>query len=211
MKYIALLLVFICKLALAQSDSIAVINLSDTTKKSKFVPPLIFGDVMFGKSFGFMAGTSLNYQIKKSLITLRFVSVYEIRSKPAHVLLPIPVIYSRESREEAAILFGRRIIRSGTSMSFSMGLSTSQLQLYDRQSGTTTSPPYYLGFPFEASMIVFNKIKQRYRVFYGLIPILKPTALSRSIGLKITGNISKHSYVGLGLNVGLGYHKVYDE
>ncbi len=211
MKYIALLLVFVCKLSVAQSDSIAVINPSDTTKKSKFIPPLIFGDVIIGKSFGFMNGGSLNYQIKKSLITLRFVGVYDMRSEPGPKFFPVPYIYTKESREEAAILFGRRLIRTGTSMSFSIGLSSNQLRLFDRESGITERSPYYLGFPFEASMIVFNKIKRRYRIIYGLIPILKPTALSRSIGLKIIGNISKQSYVGLGLNIGVGYHKVYDE
>jgi len=55
----------------------------------------------------------------------------------------------------------------------------------------------------------FKKEKKRFRAYYGLIPIGKPTSFGRSFGFKLYGNIGKLSYVGIGINYGFGWHKRY--
>ena len=107
-------------------------------------------------------------------------------------------------------MYGRRIIFDGSSLSFSSGVSTNKAvyrsEVDDERIRTSLN---YFAIPYEVSFKFFKRKKSRYRVFYALIPIGKPTAISRSIGVKLFGSLGKESYFGLGLTFGLGWHKVY--
>ena len=66
----------------------------------------------------------------------------------------------------------------------------------------------FIGFPFEINVKWFKAEKEKLKLF-AIIPIGKPTGFSSSMGVKLFGNISKKSYVGIGLTFGLGYYKNY--
>jgi hypothetical protein len=59
-------------------------------------------------------------------------------------------------------------------------------------------------------MSFFKTKKERFRIFYGLIPVGEPTSFGRAFGFRLYANIAKNSYVGLGLTFGLGWHKIYE-
>ena len=173
--------------------------------------PILFTEVYFGPAFGssegFASGINLNYQTKDNVFTLRHTNVIELKSE---FFFLFPIFKTIEETDEFALLYGRRKIYGNHSFSYSAGVAyvkhkeliseVNDVLLYDTQQG--------IGFPFEVNIKWFNAKKERYRIYF-LIPVGQPTSFSRSIGFKLFGNISKTSFVGLGINYGFGWHKNY--
>lgn len=194
---------------------------NDSIVKKK-TNPIIYGDVFFGPSVVKNSGTvfiggSMNYQYNKNLFTIRFIENAEIKTKWFFIF---PAFIYKSRNQETALLFGQRFIDGNQSLSFSGGISYNQYEVYNYETDTlflsnvpksliSSTLENFIGLPFEAEIRWFNAKKQRYRIVYALIPVGKPTSLCRSIGFKIVGNISKQSYIGIGLTFGIGLHKEY--
>lgn len=191
----------------------------DTVKTNSIVKtnPIIFGEGYVGAAIagvsGIEYGLSLNYQIKKSLITARITEFDHttLAVRQIGFFIGIPFIVDLGYTREYAALYGLRSIKEGHSLSFSFGVSqnTHVVKYYDNnynlQSQTQSS---YVGMPFEFNAKWFKKDKERYRIYY-LIPVGKPSGFGNSIGVKLSGNLSQYSYLALAINLGLGYHKSY--
>ena len=183
------------------------------SQKIKKSNPIIYLEESLGGAFGsaggFGLGLGLNYQAKQHLFTIRYVGTSRIRISIAAPIVPIPILKVKNSLEEVALLYGLRFIDGGEGYSFSLGASWNDYyQYFDRRGNVDQKNDTYFGVPFEANMKWFKGKKERFRI-YGLIPVGKPTALGGSIGFKLFGNVSRHSYAGIGLSFGIGYHKVY--
>lgn len=170
--------------------------------------PIVFGEVFVGGSYGFLYGGEINYQIKNSLFTARITGVTVFETGVAGFFFPI--IYLKEQYYEPAFLYGYRYIKGGHSFSISAGLSYNNKLVYSPRPNVYSERTQYVGFPFEINYKLFKDRKTRYRIFYSLFPVGKPTAFGRGFGLKLIGNVSRYSYFGVGLTLGLGYHKVYE-
>ncbi len=189
----------------------------DTVKTNPVVKtnPIIFGEVFFGFAVagvsGVHGGFSLNYQIKKSLITLRATEIDDVKLTVLAPIIPIPILVDQGNLHEYAALYGLRFIKEGKSISFSLGVSqnTRIIKYNDNNNNFQyQTQSSYVGLPFELNVKWFKKNKERYRIYY-VFPVGKPTSFGNSIGLKLSGNVSKNSYLALGINFGLGYHKHY--
>ena len=119
-----------------------------------------------------------------------------------------PYVASKMGNTEIAILYGKRIIRDFVSYSFSAGLSNNNFQskYRDENNQIYKYNKVHYGFSYEINIKWFNSKKERYRI-YMLVPVGKPTSFGRSIGFKLLGNISNHSYLGFAVTYGFGYHK----
>lgn len=172
--------------------------------------PIVFGDFSLGFSNGFIKGFalggSLNYQKNNDLFTFRTLQVINIKKIDFFLIFPINI--ESETMTEYSLLYGKRYIEEGFSYHFSGGIS---FATYDRNFKNSIVNTDYVGFPIEAGISWFKNKKKRFRVFYGLIPVGKPTSFGRSIGFKLHANITKRSYVGIGLTFGLGWHKIYND
>lgn len=172
--------------------------------------PIAFGDIFVGHAWakpgGLAAGASLNYQIKRSLLTLRYNETIRLHVDFLSVFIPIPVIEQRSHLKEAACLYGWRFISDGNAYSFSLGPSYNVFT--ERLTDGNNRTANYGGLCFEANIKWFKKEKRRFRI-YGLFPVGNETGFSGSIGFKLFGNISKYSYAGVGLTFGSGFHKQY--
>jgi hypothetical protein len=159
----------------------------------------------WGKAGGFLAGLALHYQQGKHLFTARFQGT--IDAERSIFFFPIS---SRSSMEEYGLLYGRRILWNDASLSISLGLSHNRLleKRKDQNNISYNAITNAVGVPFDIVLNVFNREKERYRILF-LIPVGPPTGFSRSIGLKLTGNISRLPYLGIGLTYGWGWHKKY--
>ena len=202
----AVFLFFVFYKSVAQ-DSLA-------TKPVDVTNPILFtefyGGVAGGSSGGFFGGLNLNYQTKNNLYTARYTGV--INPRLTAVLFIIPAFITDETITEYAFLFGKRYIYNNHSLSYSGGVSIvnrrflidypNNLNLYESQNN--------IGFPFEVNIKWFKRAKKPYRIYYGLIPIGKrKVGFGQSVGFKLVGNISKTYFVGVGLNMGVGWHKIY--
>ncbi|TMM29869.1 hypothetical protein FDT66_08325 [Polaribacter aestuariivivens] len=171
--------------------------------------PIIFTDLNVGYANGALkgisGGISLNYQAKDNLFKFRFFRVEDIEKIEFFLIFPINSIYT--TLDEYAFLYGKRYIDDGFSYHFSGGISYNKEKYHNN--GNVTTKGSFIGFPLEIGVGWFKSKKERFRVFYGLIPVGKPTGFGRSFGIKLYANIAKKSYVGLGLSVGLGWHKKY--
>ena len=171
--------------------------------------PIVFGDLSLGYGNGslkgLMGGVSLNYQSKNNLLTLRHLEIFRFDNIDFFLIFP----YNIESRslKEYSILYGKRYLEEGTAYHFSGGFSYNTYQ--QKKDNEIIAGESFVGFPMEAGISWFKNKKKRFRVFYGLIPVGKPTSFGRSIGFKIHANIARRSYVGMGLTFGLGWHKKY--
>lgn len=175
--------------------------------------PIVFADMLLGHSGGaaggFTGGASLRYQKAKSLFTFRYTGTVRLHAKVASPLLPIPLFEQRSSLDEVGLLYGRRFIRSGRAVDFSLGISHStRRKRINTGAGPQTQTTAAPGLPFEAGIHWFKARKERLRL-YGLFPVGRPTGLGGSIGFRLTGHLSQNSFVGLGVLVGLGFHKPY--
>ena len=184
--------------------------ISQTSSKQN---PIIFFDETLGGAFGnaggFALGLGINYQVNRSVFTARVLGTVKFGVDVLDPWIPLPFFHVKNSMGEFALLYGRRFIEGGQAYSFSLGASYSgYFQSYDKFANDAISYDYF-GVPFEANIKWFKKEKKPFRIIYGLIPVGPPTGFGRSIGFKLFGNISKQSYVGVGLSFGIGFHKVY--
>ena len=177
--------------------------------------PILFLESIFGyaggSAHGPTIGAELNYQQRKNVFSLRYI--YQTRFNFDFAILGLvgfPIITNDLNINEISALYGYRTIKDGHSWSFSGGVSAN-IATYKTKNDGVISKDYetFAGFPFEINIKWFKKEKKRFRAYYGLIPIGKPTSFGRSLGFKFYGNIGKVSYVGVGLNYGFGWHKVY--
>ncbi len=187
MKHLILLscFIFLCSLRLFGQDSLKL--------KTN---PIIFADFEFtplvvGQN-NLQLNGSLNCQVKRSLFTLRFLGLGNYDEV-------INTQYTPEIKNtlyEVGLLYGLRFIHEYHSLSFSAGLSSNHWihnVIYQGQYQQTDS--WYAGLPFEADYIWF-KTKTRKN---------KPTGYGGSIGLKLSGTVSEHSFVSFGVVFGFGF------
>ncbi len=181
------------------------------------VNPIIYDEFGFGASFGKAPGlllfNELNYQKNDNLFSLRFSATIELTLK-GEALAPfiiIPVFQQKSNSEELAVLYGKRLISKGHSFSFSLGLSANNFEQnrVDANGMVYKFQTNYIGVPYECNIKWFNRRKERLSVFYGYIPIGRPTAFGSSLGFKLSGNISNYSYGAISLTLGFGWHKQY--
>lgn len=189
----------------------------DTVKTNSIVKtnPIIFGEVFFGFTVagisGIQGGYSLNYQIKSNLITVRATQIDDVKLTVIAPIIPIPILIDQGYANEYAVLYGLRSIKEGHSLSFSLGISqnTRVVKYNDHKRNflyqTSSS---YVGISYEFNIKWFKKNKERYRIYY-VIPVGKSTSFGNSVGLKLSGNLSKNSYLAFGITLGLGFHKHY--
>jgi hypothetical protein len=216
MKKILLILVLFPTIFFSQEKA-------EQTKRNK-ENPILYVDFLLGPStengnLGTVYfGGELNYQIKKDLFSIRFIENTDLKTGWVFI---IPVFVQRSKNNETALLYGKRFIDDNKSYSFSGGISYNKYTNFNLEFENNTlfvniptnqipaSSETYFAVPFEAEVRWFNSRKERFRVFYGIIPIGNSTGFARSFGFKLIGNLSKRSYVGIGLVFGLGFHKEY--
>lgn len=189
--------------------SFIFMNCFGQDKTNPIVYSEMFGGYSLGSSEGWTGGLNINYQTKNNLITGRYLGLTKLKHIGDFFIFPAYVTV--ESINEFAVLYGKRFVHKGHSLSYSAGIAYIDREfminhdynniVYDNQQS--------VGFPFEINIKWFKSKKERFRVMYGLIPIGKPTSFGRSIGFKFYGDISKTTFVGLGLTYGLGWHKNY--
>jgi len=171
--------------------------------------PIVFGDFLVGYSntgkTAITVGGNINYQSKNNLYTFRTSQTTSIDKIEWFFFIPISVVSNTTT--EYAALYGKRYIEDGISYHFSGGIS---YNINEDINGDIKTRETFAGFPLEIGISFFKPNKERFRVFYGLIPVGKPTSFGRSFGFKLYANIAKRSYVGLGLTFGLGWHKIYE-
>lgn len=177
--------------------------------------PIFFVDFFLGYTNGYIKGLgvggALQYQNKNNLYSFRALATLDEREVDYRIIVPISGI--SKTLEEYAFLYGKRFIEDGFSYHFSGGISYNVYQEKDRTfifDETLILKESYVGFPLEIGLNWFKNKKERFGIFYGLIPVGKPTGFGRSFGLKLYANIAKKSYVGLGLSFGLGWNKIYN-
>ena len=199
---------------------LSVLN-SYSQEKIKNNEPILFADVIVGGGSeingegGLLLGGSLNYQHNKNLFTVR-VQLYAL-NKIEPELVPFVVafpVFIRNRSTEVGVLYGNRWIYDGSSLSVSGGISTNTYtNRFVNDSGEVLGAikpieDKYIGFPLEVSFTLFKKRKKPYHLLR-LIPVGRPTSFGHSVGIKLVGNISKNSFVGIGITMGLGIHKKY--
>lgn len=174
--------------------------------------PIIFTEFMLGyaggSSQGLASGINLNYQTDNHLLTLRYNNVTEFKTD---FFLYIPIAsHTIEQVDDIGLLYGRRKIQDNFSYSYSAGIALVKKRelISEENDNFVYEKDQAVGVPFEFSIKWFNREKERYRI-YCLIPVGKPISFSRSIGFKFFGNVSKTTYMGLGLTYGFGWHKNY--
>jgi len=179
--------------------------------------PIIYADAnvsYVGSSISgaYHFGFALNYQRKKNLYTVFVNHNQGMKSKFLTLALTgIPIFYRKFYSDEYGAMYGRRWNpKLGKSYSVSAGLSFTDLVKNDNFLVDRKEEFKYVGVPIQLSIRWFKKEKKRFRVLYGAIPVGKPTSIGRSFGFKIIGNISKNSYIGAGITIGLGIHQKYN-
>ncbi len=180
--------------------------------------PIIFGDIGIGyvksisKGGGLIRYGSIYYQNKTNLFSLRYSEYNQFQVSVAPIsFIGLPLLENNININEFAVLYGKRYINDNFSYSFSGGLSTNnfkKLNINTETNHANWESKQQIGFPLELSIKWFKSKKSPYRI-YEIIPVGKPTSLGNSIGFKLIGNISKYSYLGVGLDFGIGYHKEY--
>lgn len=177
--------------------------------------PIVFAEFLLGLAGGSANGGTLgftaNYQENNNLYSFRYINQRDVDSEyPILSFVLFPFFLNETKVDEFSLLYGRRTIKDGQSLSFSAGMSLnlnynniSNNELESQNSNT------FIGFPFELNIKWFKKEKKRFRAYYGIIPVGKPTSFGRSFGFKLYGNFGKLSYVGIGINYGFGWHKGY--
>lgn len=177
--------------------------------------PIVFSELILGlasgSASGFTIGGTLNYQNKKNVYTFRYIEQTDNDIELAVLgFVAFPFITTKSTVHEFSILYGRRFVNDGESFSFSLGISNNTINFRGQSDdGLSVVKDNFFGVPFEVNIKWFKKDKKRFRAYYGIIPIGKPTSFGRSVGFKLYGNIGKISYVGLGINYGFGWHKKY--
>ncbi|WP_047549706.1 hypothetical protein [Psychroserpens sp. Hel_I_66] len=208
------------KILLVAIIFLSSISFCHSQKEQDSIPnktnPIIYSELYFGlaggKGIGLVVGGELNYQNKNDLFTVRYgYQTFATFGGTSLGFIGIPSIETTLNNHEIGLLYGQRYVKDGHSFSFSGGISTNYSIGEQRNNEELLKQSQqYLGFPFEINIKWFKKAKKRFRAYYGLIPIGKPTSFGRSFGFKLYGNISKYSYAGIGINYGFGWHKKYE-
>ncbi len=201
----------IVALAILLSVSLTTIA-QETAEKTN---PIIFIEGMFGggggEFAGFVLAATANYQTGKHLFTARLADHRETSyTAIALGLSGLPIFTPRMRNTEYALLYGRRYTKNSVSYSFAGGFSHDKLdtKLRDDDGVVYIDSKSYQGFAYEFNIKWFKRERRPYRV-YMVIPVGEPTGFGRSIGFKLCGNISGHSYFGIGITYGFGWHKYY--
>ena len=156
--------------------------------------PGIYIDVGFGGAFaginGLEGNYSLNYENKNSLFTFRGLGTVDFTSDVSSIFF-LPDFKTNNSLGEYALMYGRRFINEKhKALSLSLGISSDRRTFYYYYPHTTSkTDSYYAGLPFEIN----------YHWFMGRFGV--------GGGFKVTGNISKYSFIGLGIDQSVGFHK----
>lgn len=190
-------------LVLAISNSIYAQETNNDTELKPKSNPIIYVEAFGGfvgmKHFGFAGGAELNYQYKKNLFSLRYSheTGYVKRDSVFNFM-------NAEDNDEYAILYGRRWVKMSHSFSVSAGVSSNNLKLTTRDLDYNSYFEYkrFLGVPFEANFKWFKPKRKSNLILNAITP---------SVGFKVFGSISKNSFVGVGLILGLGLNKEYIE
>jgi len=187
-------------------------------EKTENNEPIIFGEFIFGGAGeikgkgGFLLGGELNYQFKSNLFSIRYLEHIQLETDAVFLspFTPFPIIREKINHKEIGLLYGKRWIYDGSSLSVSGGLSLNKYsnKITDENNERINIKNNYIGLPFEVNFKWFKSKKKRYRI-YGIIPVGKPTSFGRNFGFKLVGNISKNSFVGFGIVYGFGIHKKY--
>lgn len=176
--------------------------------------PIVFYELNFGRAIGsttgWFGGGSLNYQFKNDLFTARYTNLTGYKYTGSFLgILPTYAIV--DDIHEYGILYGKRYTYDDHSFSYSVGFSYLNRE-FDPANASLSFQKFedenYFGFPFEVNLKFFKPERQRVRLYY-LIPVGKPTSFGGSFGLKVIGNISKRSFLGLGFSYSFGWHKKY--
>lgn len=189
-----------------------VLKSNSYSQEKEKTNPIFFAEMMFGYSVGgsqgFTGVGTLNYQKQSNLFTYRYLELSKFRRDGS--VLFIPIYTEIEYIREQALMYGKRIINKNVSYSYSAGLAYIDRDfLVDETNGILKyDNDTYIGLPFEFNIKWFKSKKERYRI-YELIPVGKAISFGNSIGFKLYGDISKTSFIGLGLTIGLGWHKIY--
>ena len=180
--------------------------------------PIIFGELgigygrVFSEEGGLATLGSLNYEFNKNLITARYVDHSQLKLEMLAItpVTPFPIITTDAKIHELGLLYGRRYTDDGFSYSFSGGIAGYNyiISSKDENGNWYENSKTHFGVPIEFNIKWFKSAKSPYRI-YELIPVGKATALGNSIGFKFFGTISKHTYLGVGLTLGIGYHQTY--
>jgi hypothetical protein len=179
-------------------------NTAQTINEKK--PSLYFVDANLGicrseNHLSFLAGLGLNYQYNANLFTVKFNNIDNTTCDK--FFNPNWSEYNRTL--EFGIMYGKRKIYEIHSLSYSIGLSYLKRNTYRKDFFYTTdifqfldstiysnSTNYTVGIPLE-----FN-----YKWIFK-----DQNLIAGSIGFKFQAVLSKYSYFGMGLSVGLGYFK----
>jgi hypothetical protein len=190
---------FILSSAQEKSDSLEVVE-----------NPVLFADLLIGYSNAGKSaatfGVSVYYQSKNNLFTFRTSQTVSVDKIEWFYIFPTSIISNTTT--EYAVLYGKRYIEDGIGYHFSTGIS---YNTNDAINGERLTSDAFLGVPISVGLNFFKEKKKKFRVLYGLIPVGEPTSFGRSIGFNLYANISKRTYVGLGLTFGLGWHKIYND
>ena len=186
------------------------ITIDSTNQKTN--PILYFEGIVGyagGNLSGFTLGGELNFQHKNDLFTVRIQNHSDADTKFL-AFFPFNLLFSKVNIDEYSLLYGKRFVDNNKSYSISAGLSNNiKHERINENNEHYWTNERYIGFPFELNIKWFKEKKERFRVLYGTIPVGKETSFGRSIGFKLYGNVAKTSYIGIALNIGLGWHKKY--
>jgi len=177
--------------------------------------PIVYGDIGFSIPLtgigGFQFNSSLNYQYKQSLFTLRVAAIQSLTVATAE-FSPFTIFpYFKDSGHltEWSVLYGWRMVDGNHAFSISAGASYNDREIVYYPNRNRQQLEYqYPGLPFEMNVLWFKAHKQKYHI-YSLIPVGRPTGFGNSFGFKLSGNVSRYSYASLGIVFGLGYHRQY--
>lgn len=154
---------------------------SFSQEKLDSIPPkknlIFFGDLTIGYASGalkaFSGGFSINYQQKNNLVTFRILETSKIE-KIDFLFGFIPYNIDRKTITEYSLLYGKRYIKNEFAFHFSGGIS--YVNFKEIKDNIEISNIDYAGLPLEIGINWFNPKKERYRAFFGIIPVGKPTS-----------------------------------
>lgn len=213
MKYYALILLLFLTSNIFAQDSI--VNVNDTNTNRVVFSELYGGLGAGGNGLTIFGGANLNYQYgKDNLLTFRYTGFGSYKRDYFVVgFLPFPILVRSEGINEYALLYGKRYINGSQSLGFSAGIALNDRTFYQFSSGLNNYnqiSQINFGIPFELNIKWFKPRKQRFRAYYGIIPIGKrEVSFGRSFGFKLIGNVSKSTSIGFGITYGFGWHKKY--
>ncbi|OEY71490.1 hypothetical protein [Salegentibacter salarius] len=163
-------------------------------QEESFTNPVAFLEIFIGpyggENKGVLLGSEMNYQWNKNLMTLRYSSLQE--SGDSKLLKQT----TNANTDELALLYGLRKINNSHSLSGSAGLSYNVYKSNSRNENNEIRDRF-IGLALEANIKWF-----KYKT---------DSPFNVGFGLKLSGNISKNSYVGLSAVLSLGWHKIYEE